>query len=149
MKLALILLAAFAAFVTAAALCDVVPAARTWLCRIGIGSLPPQAARNKMRAAAVRQLRKTPAVPIGDGTRFTLPERLRGTYKSRKVQSWQRAALLLGVAESGDAASVRACAQDGNSPSNASTRRCWLTRCCARPVPRRKRVPRWTQCTRC
>ena len=79
MKVCLILLAAFAALVIAAALCDVVPAARTWLLRIGIGRLAPQQAREKMCAAASRQLRRMPAVPVGDGTRFTLPERLRGT----------------------------------------------------------------------
>ena len=112
MKVCLILLAVFAALVTAAALCDAVPAARTWLLRIGIGSLPPEQALENMRRTAERQLRKMPAVPVGDGTRFTLPERLRGTYKSRKVQSWQRAALLLGVSESGSTASVRACADD-------------------------------------
>jgi unsaturated rhamnogalacturonyl hydrolase len=112
MKICLILLAAFAAFVVAAALCDVVPAARTWFLRIGIGTLPPEDARKKMRAVAVRQLRRTPAVPVSDQTRFTLPERLRGTYKSRKVQSWQRAALLLGVAQSGGEAAVRECADD-------------------------------------
>lgn len=112
MMICLILLAAFAAFVIAAALCDAVPAARTWFLRIGIGTLPPQDARKKMRDTAARQLRKMPAVPVSDLTRFTLPERLRGTYKSRKVQSWQRAALLLGVSESGGEAAVRACADD-------------------------------------
>lgn len=112
MEVALVLLAFFAAFVIAAALCDVVPAARTWLCRIGIGSLPPETARKNMRARATRQLRKTPAVPVGDGTRFTLPERLRGTYKSRKVQAWQKAALFLGVAESGNDDAVQLAAAD-------------------------------------
>lgn len=112
MRIALALLAAFAAIVIAAALCDVVPAVRTWLSRIGIGSLPADAARGKMRTAAARQVRKMPAVPVGDNTRFTLPERLRGTYKSRKVQAWQRAALLLGVAQSGNDAAVRAVRED-------------------------------------
>lgn len=112
MRIALVLLAAFAALVIAAALCDVVPAARTWLRRIGVGSLSPDQARQKMRAAAARQLRHMPAVPVSDVTRFTLPERLRGTYKSRKVQAWQRAALLLGVAESGNDDAVRAAADD-------------------------------------
>lgn len=112
MKLALILLAVFASLVTAAALVDAVPAARTWLRRIGVGSLPPQTAKTKMRAAAARMLRNTPAVPISDQTRFTLPERIRGVYKSRKVQSWQKAALLLGVAQSGDEAAAGACAAD-------------------------------------
>ncbi len=112
MKLALALLATFAVFVIAAALCDLVPAARTWLFRIGIGSLSPEDAQKKMRARAALQLRNMPAVPVSDETRFTLPERLRGTYKSRKVQAWQRAALLLGVAESGNGAAVRACTAD-------------------------------------
>lgn len=112
MELALILLAVFAALVTAAVLCDAVPALCTWLRRIGIGSLPLQTAREKMRAAAARMLRHTPAVPVSDQTRFTLPERLKGTYKSRKVQSWQKAALLLGAAESGNDAAVTACRSD-------------------------------------
>ena len=112
MLFSLIVFAVFAALVIAAALCDVVPAVRTWLRRIGIGTLAPEEAREKMRSAASRQLRRMPAVPVADETRFTLPERLRGTYKSRKVQSWQRAALLLGAAQSGERAAVRACADD-------------------------------------
>ena len=112
MVFSLIVLAVFALLVAAAALCDVIPAVRMWIQRIGIGSLAPQQAREKMRSAASRMLRRTPAVPVGDGTRFTLPERLRGTYKSRNVQSWQRAALLLGVSRSGNDAAARDCADD-------------------------------------
>ena len=106
MKWACVLLSIFAAFVLAAALVDVVPAFRTWFGRIGIGRSSLSDVLPKLRAVAVRQLRHTPSVPISDQTRFTLPERLRGAYKSKKIQSWQQAALLLGVAESGNADAV-------------------------------------------
>ncbi|MBQ7542244.1 MAG: glycoside hydrolase family 88 protein [Clostridia bacterium] len=108
MKTALFLLGAFAVCVIAAALVDVVPAARTWLLRIGIGSLPPEKAREAMCKKTLRWLRKMPAVPISDQTRFTLPERLRGTYKSRKVQSWQLAALMLGAGQAGQREALQA-----------------------------------------
>ena len=108
---AIVLLSVFALCVIAAALVDIVPAVRTWVTRIGIGSLPPEQARGRMRAVALRWLRRMPAVPVSDQTRFTLPERLRRTYKSRKVQAWQQGALLLGLRQTGDASEVRASAQ--------------------------------------
>ena len=108
---AIVLLSVFALCVIAAALVDAVPAARTWVTRIGIGSLPPEQARAGMRAVALRWLRKMPAVPVSDQTRFTLPERLRGIYKSRKVQAWQQGALMLGVEQAAEAAAVQAAQQ--------------------------------------
>lgn len=102
MTVACILLAAFALCVCIAAALDIVPAVRNWAGRIGIGSLPAEQAKEKILAVSQKWLLKTPAVPVSDQTRFTLPERIRGTYKSKKVQSWQQGALLLGVLQSGD-----------------------------------------------
>ena len=107
MKIAVLLLSAFAVCVIAAALVDMVPAMRTWLGRIGIGRLSEQEARQKIRAVALRWLHKTPSVPVSDQTRFTLPERLRGTYRSAHIQAWQQAALLLGAEQSGAVQEVR------------------------------------------
>ena len=97
MKFAVVLLSAFALFVLAAASVDIVPAVRTWVGRIGVGRMSADTSRQKIRAVALRQLRKTPPVPVSDQTRFTLPERLRGTYRSAHIQAWQQAALLLGA----------------------------------------------------
>ena len=108
MKLACILLSLFALLVLAAACPDILSAARNWCGRIRIGRMDRQDAGKAIRKVALRQLKKTPAVPLTDRTRFTLPERLRGAYKSAKVQSWQQAALLLGVAESGETQAVQA-----------------------------------------
>ena len=111
MVIAVILLSLFALCVIAAALVDLVPTAREWVDRIGIGF----GTTEQVRAVAVGWLKKTPAVPISDQTRFTLPERLRGTYKSKNIQAWQQGALLLGI---GDCAEGKAFAasllQNGN-----------------------------------
>ena len=101
MKLAVILLSAFALVVFAAASVDAIPAARIWVGRIGIGRMSANEARQKIRAVALQWLRKTPPTPVSDQTRFTLPERLRGTYQSAHIQVWQQAALLLGAEQSG------------------------------------------------
>ena len=108
MTVALIMLALFALFVCAAAALDIVPAVRNWAGRIGIGSLSPEQAEKKMQATAEKWLLKTPSVPVSDQTRFTLPERIQGTYKSKNIQAWQQGALLLGVLQSGDTESVEA-----------------------------------------
>ena len=111
MIFALIVLSLFALCVLVTALTDALPALGTWTGRIGIGSLSPDAAREKALAVALRWLRRTPAVPISDQTRLTIWERLRGRYKSDKVQSWQQGALLLGVLQSGDTAAAKAFAE--------------------------------------
>ena len=116
MTIAVILLSVFALCVMAAALVDIVPAVRTWLSRIGIGSLAQDQAQSRMRAVALRWLRKMPAVPVSDQTRFTLPARLRGTYKNRTLQSWQQGALLLGVQQAGQTAAVQAAQQSILTP---------------------------------
>ncbi len=101
MSIALILLSLVVLCVLAAALVDAVPAARNWAGRIGIGSLSAAQSVEKMTTVALRWLRKTPAVPISDQTRFTIWERMHGRYQSRKVQHWQQGALLLGVLQAG------------------------------------------------
>lgn len=105
---ACILLSLIVLLTFCAVLPDLLAWGKNWVGRIGIGRLSPPQAREKIAAVARRWLQKTPAVPVSDQTRFTLPERLRGVYASRKVQSWQQAALLLGVAQTGDTQAVRA-----------------------------------------
>ncbi len=111
MKFALIVLSVFSLCALVSVLTDAVPALRTWTGRIGIGSLSADAAYDKVRAMALRWLRQTPAVPVSDQTRRTIWERLRGKYKSDKVQHWQQGALLLGVSEAGETAAAASFAE--------------------------------------
>ena len=108
----LVLLGVFAVFVCVAAAVDIVPVVRTWVERIGIGSLSETQAETQMQVVAKTWLLKTPSVPVSDQTRFTLPERIKGTYQSKNIQAWQQGALLLGVLQSGDTESVEAFLKD-------------------------------------
>lgn len=93
--------------VSAVALIDLVPTVTNWLERIGIGSLG-EGTKPAVRKTCEQWLQKTPAVPVSDQTRFTLPERIRGTYKSKNIQAWQQGALLLGAQENKDVEALAA-----------------------------------------
>ena len=88
-------------------LIDAVPCVLTWIERIGIGSLPEETATEKIKETAVSWLLKTPSVPLSDETRLTVIDRAKGRYKSSVLQSWQKAALLLGAGEAGEADAVK------------------------------------------
>ncbi|MEI6578078.1 MAG: glycoside hydrolase family 88 protein [Eubacteriales bacterium] len=93
--LLIILAAVFFAF-----LLDIIPLFWRWISRIHIGQWEN---REKWKTAAEKlllyQLKHTPAVPVSDNTRLTIIERLKGRYKSKNLQNWQEAALLLGANE--------------------------------------------------
>lgn len=51
---------------------------------------------------SVKWVYKTPTVKITDNERYVLLDMLNGRYRSQSIQSWQTAALLLGLLEKGD-----------------------------------------------
>lgn len=77
---------------------DIIPLASTFIGRIHIGRWSDT---KKWKAITdkqgLKQLKKTPGVPITDNTRFTLIDRLRGQYKNKNIAAWQKAALILGA----------------------------------------------------
>jgi len=79
-------------------LVDIIPVIKRWIARIRIGQWEsPEKWGLAVKKVLIRQLRKTPSVPVCDNTRLTIIERLKGTYKSKNLQNWQQAALLLGA----------------------------------------------------
>ncbi|NLB36209.1 MAG: hypothetical protein GX824_02750 [Clostridiales bacterium] len=96
--LAVIVLSFITGLFIAAVLFDVVPSVLTWLRRIHIGRWTDEKDWKKaVNSAGLKWLKKTPSVPVSDNTRLTIIERLRGSYKSKKIQAWQQAALLMGA----------------------------------------------------
>lgn len=87
-------------------LLDAVPCGLRWYERIGIGSLSKESAKENIKKVACKWLLKTPSVPLKDETRLTVIDRVKKEYKSSKLQSWQKAALLLGVNEAKEADAV-------------------------------------------
>ncbi len=96
-----ILLITFLGIITASGivlLIDIVPAGRRWFSRIHIGQWSNlEEWQCAVEEVLLKQLKKVPVVPISDNTRFTVIERIKGTYKSRNLQNWQQAVLLLGA----------------------------------------------------
>ena len=86
---------------------DAVPCVLTWTGRIGIGSLPKNAAKENVKKVTLKWLLKLPSVPLSDETRFTVIERVKGRYKNKNLASWQKAALLLGAEESGEKEKIK------------------------------------------
>lgn len=56
--------------------------------------------QKKVEKKAVRWLRKTPTVKITDNSRYILLDYMTGKYRSHTIQSWQKAALILGLMDS-------------------------------------------------
>lgn len=94
-----IVLALIAAIFSAVLLFDAVPSVLRWYERIGIGSLSKEAAKENIKKVSCKWLLKTPSVPLKDETRLTVIDRAKKEYKSSTLQSWQKAALLLGANE--------------------------------------------------
>lgn len=87
-----------AAFITAAA--DIIPLMGTWFSRIHIGRHSDMGQWEKDIAGVVSKwLVKTPKVKITDNTRLIIIDILKGNYSKDALQSWQKAALLLGAHE--------------------------------------------------
>jgi unsaturated rhamnogalacturonyl hydrolase len=72
----------------------------TWQSRIKIGRFSnDELWKEKVKIIAVRWLKKTPTVKVTDNDRLIIIDILRGNYKRNAIQSWQEAALLLGLNE--------------------------------------------------
>ena len=66
-------------------------------CRYHIGRWERRAWCDAVRKTAVRWLKKTPTVKITDNNRYILLDIINGKYRSATIQSWQKAALILGL----------------------------------------------------
>lgn len=100
MKTLLIILLLLLATIVVSLLVDLIPALLRWFGRIHVGQWKNQAEwKVSAEKSLLNQLKRTPPVPVSDYTRLTIIERLRGTYTSKNLQSWQEAALLLGANE--------------------------------------------------
>lgn len=108
MKALQILTAIISAAACAVIIFDFIPFIRRWLSRIKIGQWNTKEDWSAaVQEAMLAQLKKTPVVPLSDNTRLTIMERLKGTYKSKNLQNWQQAALLLGANELCDCDEVK------------------------------------------
>ena len=79
---------------------DLYPQLNTWQSRIKIGSLSNEMLwKEKVKAISLKWLKKTPTIKVTDNNRLIIIDILRGNYKRNAIQSWQEAALLLGLNE--------------------------------------------------
>ncbi len=69
-------------------------------CRYHIGRWKQKNWEQAVEKKAIKWLRKTPTVKITDNSRYMLLDFLNGKYRSNTIQSWQKAALILGLLES-------------------------------------------------
>lgn len=80
-------------------------------CRFHIGRWPDQQVwEDAVYRVAKKWSRKTPTVKITDNSRYVLLDMLSGRYRSQSIQSWQNAAIILGLWEKGDQAAARTAA---------------------------------------
>lgn len=80
-------------------------------CRFHIGRWEDSKWRTAVEKTALKWLRKTPTVKITDNSRYMLLDFMQGKYRSKSIQSWQKAALILGLLESDNAVSRSAAKQ--------------------------------------
>lgn len=79
---------------------DFIPQLNTWQSRIKIGRFSnDEVWKEKVKTIAVRWLKQTPTIKVTDNNRLIIIDILRGNYKRNTIQSWQEAALLLGLNE--------------------------------------------------
>lgn len=71
-------------------------------CRFHIGRWERQNWEAAVEKTARRWVRNTPTVKIMDNSRYMLLDFAQGKYRSKSIQSWQKAALILGLLESRD-----------------------------------------------
>lgn len=74
-------------------------------CRFHIGRWEQTQWQAAVEKKARKWLKHTPTVKITDNSRYMLLDIMQGKYRSRSIQSWQKAALILGLLESDDAGS--------------------------------------------
>lgn len=75
-------------------------------CRFHIGRRNEDAWRTAVLRRAVSWLKRTPTVKITDNSRYMLLDMFTGKYRSGTIQSWQKAALILGVLDFGGASEI-------------------------------------------
>lgn len=79
-------------------LIDWIPQVNTWQSRIKIGRMTEVSSWQKAILFKSKQwLKKTPTIKLTDNNRFIIVDMLRGNYKRNAIQSWQEAALVLGI----------------------------------------------------
>ena len=79
---------------------DYIPQLNTWQSRIHIGRHPDSLSwHNKVLEKSKQWLRNTPTIKLTDNNRLIIIDILKGNYKRAAIQSWQEAALLLGLYE--------------------------------------------------
>lgn len=79
---------------------DLYPQLNTWQSRIKIGRFSnDELWKEKVKTTAVGWLKQTPTIKVTDNTRLIIIDILKGNYKRNAIQSWQEAALLLGLNE--------------------------------------------------
>lgn len=81
-------------------LIDFAPVLLDWIKRIHIGRYTNEKIWSKsITNVALKWLNNTPLIRVTDNTRFILLDKLKGNYTKKAIQSWQEAALLLGLGE--------------------------------------------------
>jgi unsaturated rhamnogalacturonyl hydrolase len=80
-------------------------------CRFHIGRWEYTKWQSAVEKKAHNWLNHTPTVKITDNSRYILLDFLQGKYRSKTIQSWQKAALILGLLES-DNSKTRSAARD-------------------------------------
>ena len=83
-------------------------------CRFHIGRWDEQEWPAVIEKTARRWVKHTPTVKITDNSRYMLLDFIQGKYRSGSIQSWQKAALILGLLESSDESSHIAAKQAVN-----------------------------------
>ena len=83
-------------------------------CRFHIGRWDEQKWTAVIKRTARRWVRHTPTVKITDNSRYMLLDFIQGKYRSGSIQSWQKAALILGLLECNDESSRAAAKQAAN-----------------------------------
>lgn len=83
-------------------------------CRFHIGRWDEQEWPAVIERTARRWVKHTPTVKITDNSRYMLLDFIQGKYRSGSIQSWQKAALILGLLESSNESSHIAAKQAVN-----------------------------------
>lgn len=71
-------------------------------CRFHIGRWGKKSWEEAVCRVAVKWAKRTPTVKITDNSRYILLDMLQGKYRSHSIQSWQNAAIILGLLEKND-----------------------------------------------
>lgn len=81
-------------------LIDIIPQLKTWQSRIHIGHFQNKELwQEKVFTLSKKWLKNTPTIPLTDNTRLVVIDILRSNCKRSAIQSWQEAALVLGLTE--------------------------------------------------